>query len=75
MSVEKKRGRREEGKKRGKLVRKTGILTHFHGENPSIQSRENKEWAHPRQQPQELITDAQSKFAADWSILILKVTY
>lgn len=62
-------------KKRGKLVLKTGILDHFHGDNPSIQARGHKEWAHPQQQPQEMITDAHSKCAADLSILGLKVTY
>lgn len=61
--------------KRGKLVLKPGILDHFHGENPSIQAMGHKEWAHPQQQPQELIRDAQGKFAADLNILVLKVIY
>lgn len=59
----------------GQADLKTGILDNFHGENPSIQARGHKEWAHPRQQLQELLTDAQGNFAVDLNILLLKVSY
>ncbi|KAK4811469.1 hypothetical protein QYF61_010348 [Mycteria americana] len=46
---------------RGNLIFKTEILDHFHEVNTSIQARVHKEWAHPPQQPQELIKHAEGK--------------